>query len=76
LGSEIRSTFGEKESEGKHVDEIGDRRRTLLGVILILIGIVILLGMLDIVHGCHWGIFWAVIIVVIGLLIIFSARRR
>lgn len=76
LGSEIRSTFGKKESEGKHVDETGDRRRTLLGVILIIIGIVILIGMLDIFHWFHWGIFWAVIIVVIGLLIIFSARRR
>jgi hypothetical protein len=32
--------------------------------------------MLDIFHWFHWGVFWAVIILVIGLLIIFSARRR
>ncbi len=76
LGNEIRSTFRKKEGESKQVDDVSDRRRTLLGFIVIIIGIVILIGMLDIFHWFHWGILWAIVILVIGLLIIFSARRR
>jgi len=76
LGSEMRSTFAKKESEAKDMEEVRNRRRMLLGIIIILIGIVCLVGMLDIFWWFHWGLLLAVVILVIGLLIIFSTVRR
>ena len=76
VGSEIRSTFERKESEAGDVDRIHQRRRTFLGIIIFVVGIVLLLGTLGLFWWFHWGIFLAAVILIIGLFIILSAVRR
>ena len=74
IGNEIRSTF-EKADEEDTSGKIR-RRRNLLGMALIVIGIVILLGTLNLFHWLSWVYIWPVIIIAVGLIIIFSSRRK
>jgi len=74
IGNEIRSTF-EKADEEDTSGKIR-RRRNLLGMVLIVIGIVILLGTLNLFHWLNWVYIWPVIIIAVGLIIVFSARRK
>ena len=74
IGKEIRSTF-EKADEEDTSGKIR-RRRNLLGIVLIIIGIVILLGTLNLFHWLNWVYIWPVIIIAVGLIIVFSARRK
>ena len=76
VGSEIRSTFERKEGEAVDVDRIHQRRRSFLGIIIFVVGIVLLLGTLGLFWWFHWGIFLAAVILIIGLFIILSAVRR
>ena len=74
LGSEIRSTFaGEDTSE-----EMGKtrQRRNMLGIILIVLGVLILMGSLNLFWWFRWGYLWPLILVAAGVIIIFSARRK
>ena len=74
IGNEIRSTF-EKADEEDTSGKIR-RRRNLLGMALIVIGIVILLGTLNLFHWLNWVYIWPVIIIAVGLIIVFSSRRK
>jgi len=76
VGGEIRSTFERKEGEPEDVEGIHYRRRTFLGIVIFIIGIVLLLGTLGLFWWFHWGIFFAVVILIIGLFIILAAVRR
>ena len=74
LGSEIRSTFaGEDTSE-----EMGKtrQRRNMLGIILIVLGVLILMGSLNLFWWFRWGYLWPLILVAAGVIIIFSTRRK
>jgi len=74
LGREIRSTFaGEDKSEA--ADKI-HQRRNILGIILIVAGVLILMASLNLFWWFRWGYLWPLILVAVGLIIIFSARRR
>ena len=74
IGNEIRSTF-EKADEEDTSGKIR-RRRNLLGIVLIIIGIVILLGTLNLFRWISWVYIWPVILIAVGLIIIFSSRRK
>jgi phage shock protein PspC (stress-responsive transcriptional regulator) len=76
VGGELRSTFGKKEGEAEDVYGIHHRRRTFLGIVIVVIGIVLLLGTLGLFWWFHWGIFVAAVILIIGLFIILSVVRR
>ena len=74
LGREIRSTFtGEGEAE---TAEKTHQRRNIVGIALIVIGILILMGTLNLFWWFRWGHLWPVILIAIGLIIIFSTRRK
>ena len=75
-GNELRSTFERKEPGAEDVDRIQYRRRTFLGIVILVIGIVLLLGTLGLFWWFHWGIFVAAVILIIGLLIVLTAVRR
>ncbi len=84
-GREIHDTFtpkpGEQPETAKRTQEMEeerarDRRRNIIGIIIIAIGIIFLLGSLNIFWWLHWGTVWPLIIIVVGLLIIISTRRR
>ena len=76
LGREIRSTLVGEEGESEEVAKVRHRRRNVLGIILIVLGILFLLGSFNLFWWFDWGNLWPLILVAIGVLIILSARRR
>lgn len=73
LGREIRATFAEdKEAE----TAIRKRRRSWVGIILVIIGILALMASLNLFWWFHWSYLWPFIIIAIGLIIVSDARRR
>ena len=74
LGREIRSTFsGEEKLEEANKAR---QRRNIVGITLVVIGILILMGNLNLFWWFRWGYLWPLILVAIGLIIIFSVRRK
>ena len=76
LGREIQSTLVGEEGESEEVAKVRHRRRNVLGIILIVLGILFLLGSFNLFWWFDWSNFWPLILVAIGVLIILSARRR
>ena len=74
FGREISSTF--KGEDKPEATEITHRRRNMLGIALIIIGILILMGTLNLFWWFRWGYLWPVVLIAVGLIIIFSARRK
>lgn len=74
LGHEIRSAFT-AEDKTEATERI-HRRRDLIGIILIVIGVLILMGTLNVFWWFRWVYFWPVIIIAIGLILIINNRRR
>ncbi len=75
FSKDVRDTFArpapppEEEVASRH------RNRNILGIVLILVGVIVLLASLNVLWWFRWSFFWPVILIVIGLLIIFTARR-
>ncbi len=76
LGREIQSTLAGEEGKSEEVAKIRHRRRNTLGIILIVLGILFLLGSFNIFRWFNWGNLWPLVLVAIGVLIIFSVRKR
>jgi len=75
LGQEIKSTFTGEETKPEEASKI-HRRRNFFGIILIVLGVLFLMGNLNLFSWFRWGYFWPLILVVVGLIIIFSGRRK
>lgn len=76
VGRGIQSTFASgKSTPGKTIER---RHNALwvLGIIFIILGVLFLLGNLNIFWWFHRDILWPVILLVIGVLILLAARRR
>ena len=74
FGREISSTFkGEDKPEAA---DKGHQRRNILGIALIAIGILFLLSSLNLFRWFAWGYLWPLILVAVGLIIIFGAKRK
>jgi len=76
LGREIRATLVKEEGESEEVAKVRHRRRNLLGIIVIVIGIFALLASFNLFWWFRWSYLWPLILVAIGALIILSTRRR
>ena len=76
LGREIQSTLAGEEGESEEVAKVQHRRRNLIGIILIVVGILFLLGSFNLFWWFNWGNLWPLILVAIGVLIIVSTKRR
>ena len=76
LGREVRSTLTGEEGKSEEVAELRHRRRNILGIILIVLGVIFLLGSFNLFWWFHWSNLWPLILVAIGVLIILSVRRR
>jgi len=76
LGREIRSTLVGEEGESEEVAKVRHRRRNVLGIILVVLGILFLLRSFNLFWWFGWGNLWPLILVAIGVLIILSTRRR
>ncbi len=76
LGRELRSTLAGEEGESEEITKMRHRRRNTLGIILVVLGIVFLLGSFNLFWWFRWSALWPLILVAIGALIIFSARKK
>ena len=76
LGREIRSAFAGEETKPEEANKIHHRRRNFFGIILIVLGLLFLMSNLNLFAWFRWSYLWPVILVAIGLVIIFSARRK
>ena len=80
FGEDVRSTLSQPSSPG--ADVAGDRQRTrnLLGIVLIAGGIVLLLivflSSFRFFWWFNWKYLWPILLIALGLIVIFSARRR
>jgi len=75
LGHEVSSTFAKEDKPEESGTKV-KHRRTLIGIALIVIGILILMGSLNLFWWFRWFYLWPIILVTIGLIIIFSSRRK
>lgn len=78
IGHEIRSAFAREEGASEETVRAQHHNRNILGSILIIIGILSLLASLNLnlLWWLRWTYLWPLIIIAIGVLIIFSTRRR
>jgi len=65
----------DEEDADEKIKRTRSSRIQVLGIVFILAGILILLGSLNLVKWVFWGSIWAFIIVAIGAVTIFLARR-
>ncbi len=70
LGREIQSTFTKEETTKAHHDGL-----TILGIIIVIIGVLFLLSSLKVLWWFRWSYLWPLILMALGVLIIVSARR-
>ena len=81
IGTEIKNTFApkdERDSKDQKPEEhphTMERRRVWVALILIGIGIIVLFSALG-VWRFFYGIAWAVILIVIGVVILLASRRK
>ena len=75
LGREIQSTFTGKD-ESEETTGVRYRRRNLLGIIIIIIGVLFLMSSFNLFWWFRWSYLWPIIIIAIGLIIIVSARKK
>ena len=75
FGEEMRSTFGRHEGDVRDMSRNPMRHGGyFIAIILIIIGVIFLLG--NFFSWLAWKYLWPVVLIVIGLLIILSPRRR
>lgn len=77
-GSKVTTptTLVREEGESEEVAKVRHRRYNILGIILIVVGVLFLLGNLDLFWWFDWGNLWPLILVAIGVLIIVISTRR
>ena len=78
LGSDIHDTFAGKEKESKEdVAQEQLRSRNALGIIIIVIGVICLLGALNLIRWINWwGTIGAVVLIGLGILLLAGIRSR
>ena len=76
LGEEIRSAIVREGGTSEETAKARHRSHNILGIILIIIGILFLLASFNLLWWLRWTYLWPLILVAIGLLIIFGARRK
>ena len=75
LASEVRSSLKREPEKREEVDR-GRHGRSVLGIILVVIGIIFLVANFNPFWWFNWDNLWPLILIVIGLVIIIGLRRR
>ena len=68
-----------EEEERRYEERVKQTRRSriqLMGIVAILAGVVIFLSSLNLIKWVFWGPVGALVIIVIGIITIYAARRR
>ena len=76
MGRELHSNLVSEADESEEMVKIQHRRRNILGVILIILGIVFLVGSFNLFWWFRWYNLWPLILITGGVLVIFSVKKR
>ncbi len=76
LGHEIRSTFAKEEGAPPEMPRAGHGGFSILGIILIIVGVIILIANFNPFWWLRWDRLWPLILVAAGVLVIFGVRRK
>ena len=76
FGREVQATFAQEEKNPVTDNSTRKRPHVIIGLIIIAVGILILLSNINMLWWLNWGLVWAILIIIVGLLIIFGARRK
>lgn len=76
LGRQIWSRFGQEKEAVEEAPPVRQGNLIVVGVILLLLGVFFLLANFNLFWWWRWGNFWPLVLVAIGVIIIFNARRR
>ena len=76
FGREVQATFAQEEKNPVTDNSTRKRPHVIIGLIIIAVGILILLSNINMLWWLNWGLVWAILVIIVGLLIIFSARRK
>ncbi|MBM2825461.1 MAG: phage shock protein PspC [Dehalococcoidales bacterium] len=76
MGRQFRSGFGQEKEAAGEAPRVRQSSLLVVGVILLLLGVIFLMGSFNIFWWWHWGTLWPLVLVAIGVLIIWNARRR
>jgi phage shock protein C len=76
LGDKIRTNLGPTSAPSEERARRRNQVLTILGVVLVIVGIMALLSSLNVFWWFRWEFFWPAILIIIGILILASATRR
>jgi len=76
FGREVRATFGEDEKKSMTGSSTKYRSHIVIGLIIIAVGLLLLLSNVNLLWWLRWTYLWPIPIIIVGLLIIFGARRK
>ena len=72
IGGEVQATFRRNSGEGaRRVDPA-----VLAGLLLVIIGVLFLLGNLDLLAWLHWARYWPLILILIGLVLLLRRQTH
>ena len=76
FGREVRATFGEEGKKSITGGSTRYRSHIVIGLIIIAVGMLLLLSNVNLLWWLRWSYLWPIPIIVVGLLVIFGARRK
>ncbi len=76
IGQEVREAFSTAERDPEAAARIRSRRRRWMGMGLVAVGVVILLGNLNLLWWFRWGVIWPVTVIIVGVVVLALARRK
>lgn len=71
VGEQVRSAVS-----GTGSDEEVQRRRRVVGLVLLVVGLVVLAANLGAFWWFDWGVFWAALLILAGVLLLLARARR
>ena len=76
LGNSLRSGNEKEQASDEENIELKRRRRVVIGVIIIVVGLIFLATNFNLFWWFSWNKWWPVTLIIAGLLIVFSRTRR
>lgn len=76
LGRQFRSGFGQEKEAAEEASRVRQSNLIVVGVILLILGVIFLMGSFNVFWWWRWGNLWPLVLIAIGVLIIWNARRR
>jgi phage shock protein C len=76
MGKQVAETFSTSGQDEETAARIRSRRRTWLGIGLVIVGGLILISNFGWTRWLNWGVMWPVPLIAVGILVLVLARRK